>query len=132
MCSLRHQWASRCPRRVLLGLCGRKLREFLAQHQQLQRYLPALWSYKFKFFPIPNSKGLIGIDLRAGERFHSDSQDVWLADGDGDVVYQAGRVYEPRRAAPVGGKRDQALAQRPGHTAGAGARRPRARLLDRA
>ena len=39
----------RCPRRVLLGLCDHKPREFLAQHQQLQRYPRDLWSYKFKF-----------------------------------------------------------------------------------
>ena len=45
-------------------------------------------------FPIPNSKGLIGIDLRAGERFQSDTQSVWLYDDDGDVVYETGRLCE--------------------------------------
>jgi hypothetical protein len=46
----------RCPRRVLLGLCDHKPREFLAQHQQLQRYPRDLWSYKFKFThpPLPS------------------------------------------------------------------------------
>ena len=68
----------RCPRRVLLGLCDHKPREFLAQHQQLQRYPRDLWSYKFKFThpPLPSMIRwtiicLVGDFLPAWEGFSS-------------------------------------------------------------
>ena len=71
----------RCPRRVLLGLCDRKPHEFLAQHQQLQRYPRDLWSYKFKF---TRSTGIVCVpadhslaDLRpAARQVYSGDRDL--------------------------------------------------------